>query len=248
MYPLFRRVWSKYFNFDWRFGVFLILLFAIPRFVIALNNSMHGGSQSIFFLFLSMWFVPFIFLNVRGRRKIGIKKPEKCIKLIYCFVIGITFCGLSYLITYWLFGYSIDNSFVYMSRVYGMTPEMMELYRNQVFMASLVMSMTFSPIGEEFLYRGMIHESFVSKFGENKASIIDSLVFMVVHLPHFGIVYNEGVWSFPLFPALIWMFFMFMVSRVFFWCKVYSKSIWGAVLAHSGYNCIMMYFTFYLIL
>lgn len=135
-----------------------------------------------------------------------------------------------------------------MSRVYGMTPEMMEMYRNQIFMVSLLISMTFSPIGEEFLYRGMVHESFVSKFGENKASIIDSLVFMIVHLPHFGIIYNAGEWSFPLFPALLWMLCMFLISRLFFRCKVYTQSIWGSVLAHSGYNCLMMYFTFYYIL
>lgn len=135
-----------------------------------------------------------------------------------------------------------------MSRVFGMSPELMETHRNQIFVSAVIVGMTFSPIGEELLYRGMVHESFVSKFGENKASIIDSLVFMLVHLPHFGIVYIAGEWSFPFFPALLWMLSMFLVSRLFFRFKVYSQSIWGAILAHSGYNFMMMYITFYHIL
>lgn len=135
-----------------------------------------------------------------------------------------------------------------MSRVYGLTPELLEIYRYKLFYISLFISMTFSPVGEELLYRGVIHGCFVDKYGENKASIIDSLVFMIVHLPHFGIIYDSGAWRFPFFPALLSMFFMFMVARLFFRCKVYSNSIWGAVFAHAGYNCIMMYFTYFYIL
>lgn len=245
---VFRKMWLGSISFDWKFGVFLILLFAIPRFIIALNNAVHGGSQAIFLLYLSMWFIPFIFLTTKGRRLMGIKKPDKWITLFYAFLAGLAFCGIYYLITCWLFGNSVNNSFTYMSRVFGMSPEMMEAYRSRIFIASLVMGMTFSPVGEELLYRGMVHESFIDKFGTNKASIIDSLAFTLVHLPHFGIIYDAGEWSFPFFPALLWMFSMFILSRLFFKCKVLSQSIWGAVLAHSGYNFLMMYITFYHIL
>lgn len=245
---LFRKIWSKHLRFDWKLGMFLILVFGVLRFVIALNNAANGGSSTIFFLYLSMWVLPFVFLTSEGRRYIGIRKPDKWIRLLYALVAGIIFCGISYLITYWLYGYTVNNSFVYMSRVFGLTSGMLEAYRYKLFFIALIASMTFSPIGEEFLYRGMIHGCFVEKYGENKASIIDSLVFMIVHLPHFGIIYNAGKWSFPFFPALLWMFFMFMVSRLFFRCKVYSNSIWGAVFAHAGFNCAMMYFTYFHIL
>jgi membrane protease YdiL (CAAX protease family) len=243
-----RKIWSKYFSFDWKLGLFLIVVFAVLRFVIALNNAKYGGNSAIFMLFLSMWFVPVILLTSEGRKTIGIRKPDKWIKILYSFLAGAAFCGISYLISYLLYGYSVNNSFVYLSRVYGLTPEMLEAYRYKLFFISLFVSMTFSPVGEELLYRGVIHGCFVDKYGENKASIIDSLVFMVVHLPHFGIIYDLGKWSFPLFPALLWMFFMFMVARLFFRCKVYSNSIWGAVFAHAGYNCLMMYFTYFHIL
>ncbi len=245
---LFRKMWSKHLRFDWKLGVFLILVFGVLRFIIALNNAAHGGSSVIFLLYLSMWFIPFILLTSKGRRYIGIRKPDKWIKLLFALSSGVAFCAIAYLITYWLYGFTVNNSFVYMSRVYGITPEMLEAYRYKLFFIALAVSMTFSPIGEEFLYRGMIHGCFVEKYGENKASVIDSLVFMIVHLPHFGIIYDMGEWSFPFFPALLWMFFMFMASRLFFRSKVYSSSIWGAVFAHAGFNCAMMYITYFHIL
>ena len=52
--------------------------------------------------------------------------------------------------------------------------------------------MTFSPIGEELFYRGIVHGSFTGRFGEQKASFFDSLTFAITHLAHFGIVYVLG--------------------------------------------------------
>jgi len=105
--------------------------------------------------------------------------------------------------------------------------------------------MIFSPIGEELLYRGVVHGSFVKKFGENKASVFDSLAFAITHLAHFGIIYNSGHWSFLPLPSLFWIIAMFCVSRLFFRCKQFSDSIYGAILSHAGYNLAMMYLIFY---
>lgn len=243
--PILRKLWSKYFSFDWKLGLFLIVVFTVLRFIIALSNVVYGASSAIFLLYLSMWLIPIILLNSEGRKYIGIRKPDKWIKLLYALIAGIVFCLVSYLITYWLYDLSINNSFVYMSKIFGLTPEIIDAYRYKLFFIALIVGMTFSPIGEELLYRGLIHGCFVEKYGENKAAIIAGLAFVIVHLPHFGIIYNSGEWSFPFFPALLWMFFMFMVSLLFFRYKIYSKSIWGAVLAHAGYNAGMMYITYF---
>lgn len=72
-----RKSWLKYFNFDWKLGLFLIIVFAVLRFFIALNNAEYGGNSAIFILFLSMWFVPVILLTSEGRYVIGIRKPDK---------------------------------------------------------------------------------------------------------------------------------------------------------------------------
>jgi membrane protease YdiL (CAAX protease family) len=108
--------------------------------------------------------------------------------------------------------------------------------------------MVFSPIGEELFYRGIVHGSFVPKTGEHMASIIDSLAFALTHLAHFGIVYIMGNWSFLFVPSLLWVFFMFLTSRLFFLCKVKTGSILGAIASHAGFNLAMMYFILYHIL
>ena len=78
-------------------------------------------------------------------------------------------------------------------------------------------------IGEELLYRGVVHSSFVSKYGEQKASYIDSVAFAITHLAHFGIVYIAGVWDFFLIPALIWVFLMFVTSQLFFYLQTKNR-------------------------
>ena len=110
------------------------------------------------------------------------------------------------------------------------------------------MSMLFSPIGEELFYRGMIHGSFSRKYGDNKASHIDSLAFALTHLAHFGIVYVDGQWDFLLLPSLLWLIFMFFTSRLFHYCKKRTGSILGAIVSHAAFNGCMMYFIFYHIL
>ena len=108
--------------------------------------------------------------------------------------------------------------------------------------------MTFSPIGEELFYRGVVHACFATNNGEQKASIYDSLAFGLTHLAHFGIVYIAGAWSFLFIPALLWVIGMFFASRLFFVCKQKTQSILGAMICHAGFNITMIYFIFYHIL
>lgn len=243
-----RNIWSRLFRYDWKFGLFLIILFAIPRFMWMINHNESGPNSGIFLMFLTMWFIPLIFLTSKGRKEIGIRKPTHSLRLLYAFILGGVFCLTSYFIASLLFGNSIDNCYIYMARTHAMPAEILEANRFKFFIISACVGMIFSPVGEELLFRGVIHGAFVNKFGENKASIIDSLAFAIMHLAHFGIIYDAGKWSFAFLPSLLWLFFMFMVSRLFFKCKQMCNSIWGATAAHAGFNLVMMYCTFYLIL
>ena len=241
---------EKLFKFNWQFGLALILVFGIPRFLIVLQANTTGNYNFTSIIFLIMWITPFILLTKQGRRTIGMKKPENYIWLIYSFFIGIIICILAYLIGTWLYQSTIDNWFVYISNSYGSIPAeaLQGINRNSYFIIFAVIGMTFSPIGEELLYRGLIHQSLVSKFGTNKASIIDSLAFAITHLAHFGIIYSFGTWSFHFLPALIWMFLIFLIGRLFFYCKFKTGSIYGAIISHAGFNLAMTYFIFYYVL
>jgi hypothetical protein len=42
-----RPFWRKLFNFDWKFGLFLILIVYIPRFILVLNANASGNNSSV---------------------------------------------------------------------------------------------------------------------------------------------------------------------------------------------------------
>ena len=197
-----------------------------------------------------MWVTPFLLLKKEGRKIIGLRKPKNIRWLINSFLIGIFASAIIFFLGKYLYQDSIENWFVYISNSYSRIPmnDLNGPNKTLYFGLFALIGMTFSPIGEELLYRGLIHQSFVQKFGNNKASIIDSLAFAIVHLAHFGIIYSSGTWDFIFVPAVLWMTLIFLTSRLFYYCKSKTDSIYGAIISHAGFNLTMTYFIFYHIL
>ena len=231
-----------------RLALVLILLFGVPRFFLVLTANITGSYQQVSFIFLSMIAFPFILLNKEGRRLIGIKKPANWKWLILSFLLGIGISCVIYSAGTVLYRQSTSNWFVYISQSYTLPDDVLNADRLLYFAIFSVVSMTFSPVGEEFLYRGLIHESFATKYDDNRASQFDSLAFSLTHLAHFGIVFNGVKWQFLPVPALLWVILMFVASRLFYVSRVKTGSIWGAVVSHAGFNLAMNYFIFYHIL
>jgi membrane protease YdiL (CAAX protease family) len=106
--------------------------------------------------------------------------------------------------------------------------------------------MIFSPIGEEFFFRGMIHQAYSAKLGNRKANLIEATFFGVTHLAHHGLVLeNKGIRFLP--SAFIWISLMIAVSYLFSYFRNKSGSIWGAVATHAGFNLGMMASIIYLL-
>jgi membrane protease YdiL (CAAX protease family) len=240
----------KKLKFNWKFGLILILLFSIPRFFFVLKANQTGNYNFTSIIFIIMWLTPFILLTKKGRKTIGIAKPKNFINLIYAFILGVLVCSILFVLGRFLYHDSIENWFVYISNSFKSIPqnELQGVNRTYYFLMFTAIGITFSPIGEELLYRGIIHQSFVKSLGNNKASILDSLAFALVHIAHFGIIFSNDSWIFPIIPSLIWVLFMFLTSRMFFYCKTISHSIYGAIISHAGFNFAMTYFIFYHIL
>jgi len=244
-----RVFWQDKIKFNPIFGLILILLLGIPRFIIVLNANVTGQYAFISVIFLLMWVTPWIFLKKDGRRNIGIVRPSDYRWLLYSFLGGAVICVIVFITGILLFKLNYTNWFVYISKSYqsvGIISTDSE--RLTYFLVYSVIGMTFSPVGEELFYRGIVHGSFVGEYGEKKASIIDSLAFALTHLAHFGIVYIEGEWHFLFIPAMLWVIFMFITSRIFFICKQKSGSVYGAIIGHAAFNLTMMYLIFYHIL
>lgn len=244
-----RSFWNRYFKLDTYFGIALVLLFGIPRFIIVLNANMTRNYRPVSIIFLCMCIAPFILLTKEGRIKIGLKRPENRMWLIYSLLIGVFVSILMFAVAEILFGSSLSNWFVYISRSYATAAfHLNDRDRLTYFIIYAITSMTFSPIGEELFYRGIVHASFASDRSENKASVWDSAAFSLTHLAHFGFVFIDGKWGFLLIPALLWVIGMFFASRLFFLCKQKTKSILGAIFCHAGFNVTMIYLIFYHIL
>ena len=100
-------------------------------------------------------------------------------------------------------------------------------------------AMIFSPIGEEFFFRGMIHESAKAHWGERAATLVNILAFGGIHLLHHGIARDASGWHLLIVPGLLWMLLVVGTSWLFTLCRKQSGSIWPAVLAHSTFNLVM---------
>ncbi len=242
----FRILWSKLFKLNWQFGLFLIILFGIPRFIIVLNANKTGNYNFTSIIFVLMILVPFVLLTKQGRQLIGIISSRSFKWMAFSFILGIISCAIVFLIGQLLFDNTSSNWFVYISKSFsvskiGLTEDNKLIF----FLIFAFVSMIFSPIGEEFLFRGIIHKSFENKFGVNKASIIDSSAFAFTHLAHFGIIYVNNSWKLLLVPAILWVIIIYFLGRLFHLCKVKTNSIFGAVICHAGFNVAMIYFIFY---
>ncbi len=238
--------WSKFFDFDWKFGSFLILIICIPRFFLTMSANASGNYTSIGLIMAFSALVPFIFLSKYGRGKIGIKKSEKYKSLLIAFVIGLAFSVFMYFLGQILYGNTYENWYQYIGKSYQIPPIISQNDKQILFVVMAFQGMAFSPIGEELLFRGVIHASFEKSVGEKNASIVDSIAFALTHISHFGLVFINNKWAFYTIPSMIWVMCMFLVSILFFTCKKYVDSILGAIICHAAFNLGMIYCIFYL--
>ena len=230
--------WNSFFNFNWKFGLFLILTVCIPRFVLVLNANASGSYGSIGLVMLISAIAPFIFLSKQGRREIGITLPKKYQWLFFAVLGGLIASFLLYFLGQTLYENSFQNWYQYIGK---------SLDKSKGFAVLAIISMVFSPIGEELFFRGIVHTSFAKSIGDKKASIVDGSAFALTHISHFGLVFVYGKWDFFIIPTIIWVISMFLVSLLFYHFRKQSGSILGAILCHSAFNFGMTYCIFYLI-
>ncbi|WP_318271377.1 CPBP family intramembrane glutamic endopeptidase [Sphingobacterium cellulitidis] len=191
--------------------------------------------------------IPFIFLNKDGLRSIGLRKSNSTLSLLLSFGLGLLYAFILFGIGYMLYGTTIENWYIYIGKSYNIPDGITSADKLIMFLIMSVTGMIFSPIGEEFYFRGIVHECFKNSLGENKASKVDSLAFSLTHIAHFGVIFINNQMKIIWIPMILWIVSMYFASRLFFYCKEKSNSIWGAVLCHSGFNLMMIYCIFYLL-
>lgn len=237
-------------SFNWQLGLGLILLFGIPRFLVVLEANRTGSYGLTSIVFLLMILTPFLILTKQGRKSMELTHPSSTFLLLLSFMFGIALCALIFWLGETLYGDTLSNWFVYISESYGALPsdQLSGESKWTFFLVFAAIGITFSPFGEEFLYRGLIHRCFTDRLGENGASMVDSPAFALVHLAHFGLISINGELTLLLIPALLWVILMYMAGRLFYICRKKTGSVFGAVISHVGFNLAMTWLIFYFIL
>lgn len=247
MANILRPIWKNLFAFNWKFGLLLIFLVCVPRFILVMNANETKNYGYIGLVMILSGLAPFIFLTRKGLKEIGITRPKYYRWLLLGFSIGLAFSLLLFFLGDYLYGDSYENWYKYIGRSYNIPPDIGKYDKAIMFMIMAVTGMVFSPIGEELFFRGIVHSSFAQSLGEKRASVIDSSAFALTHISHFGLVFVGGEWNFLPVPSVIWVIGMFLASILFFTSKFYSGSILGAILCHSAFNLGMIYCIFYLL-
>lgn len=248
MNPNFRAPFRRILGLDVRTGVLLLVVFGVVRVVLVLQANVTGSYQAVGAIFAVMIALPWVLLTREGRRRIGIVAP-RWRWLPPALVSGLVAAGVVYVVALSFWGTSIENPFAYIALSYTAVPSPLEeSQRLMFFLIFAGIGVTFSPLGEEILYRGLAHESFASRLGDRGAAFVDAGAFAVVHLAHFGIVYIAGIWTFLPLPALLWFTAMFLVSLLFFAFRRLGGSLWAAIVAHAGFNLGMNALIFFAIL
>ena len=242
-----RPFWNRLFNFNWKFGLFLILIICIPRFLLVLQANASGNYAYIGLIMVVSAIAPFIFLSKYGRGEIGITKPGKYKWLLAAFMAGLVFSLLLYFLGQSLYGSSYENWYAYIGKSYNIPAGINQHDKLILFTIMAITGMIFSPVGEELFFRGIVHSSFAKSMGDKRASVVDASAFAITHISHFGLVFINGQWKFFSIPTLLWVFSMFLVSILFFVCRKYSGSIVGAIICHAAFNLGMIYCIFYLL-
>ena len=163
-----RPFWNRIFNYNWKFGLFLIFIVCIPRFVLVLNANASGNYVYIGLIMVISAIVPFIFLSKYGREKIGITKPKKLSWLIVAFFSGLIASILIYFLGQSLYGNSYENWYNYIGKSYNIPAGINQNSKAILFTIMALNGMTFSPIGEELFFRGIVHSGFSKSIGEKK--------------------------------------------------------------------------------
>ncbi|MGV7106469.1 CPBP family intramembrane glutamic endopeptidase [Flavobacterium sp. U410] len=242
-----RPFWRNFFDFNWKFGLFLILIICIPRFILVLRANETANYSYIGLIMMISAIAPFLFLSKYGRKQIGIIKPKKYSWLFGSFILGLMFSVLLYFVGNLMYGNTFENWYVYIGKSYNIPIEIEPNDKLIMFVIMAITGMIFSPIGEELFFRGIVHSSFAKSFGNVKASIINSFAFALTHISHFGLVFINNEWKLLTFPTCIWTLSMFLVSILFYLCRKKSGSILGAIICHSAFNLGIIYCIFYLL-
>jgi len=171
-----RPFWNRLAIPPWPLSLLLLALLAAARFY-----SAFGPPQArILFLLhiLVMWTLPFLFLTRQGRRDIGLRRQGNTpIALVLCSMAGVVRSLFVFWIGMALYGNSPDNWCVSIRDSFQLKHILTVMSPAAAFAAIALLTMSFTPVGEEFLFRGLIQQSFTLRWNAVIATLVNGFAY-----------------------------------------------------------------------
>jgi membrane protease YdiL (CAAX protease family) len=232
--------WNRIRIAPWLFSLLVLALLTAVRFYAVFSGS-PWGNLLFLFVFLAMWALPFIVLSAQGRREIGLRKQGNSPSALALSALAGAFAGYAvYAAGMALFGASPDNWCVSIRDSIHLAEMRAAMPLAAAFAAVVLPAMIFSPIGEEILFRGLLHQSFVRRWNVPVATAVNGLAFGLVHLHVHGLWRDAAGFHPRLVSGALMVLLMAGVSAVFTLCRMRTGSLYAAMVAHSSCNLAMI--------
>ena len=221
----------------WVIATIIFAIHAIIRFGGLWNPQMIPLSMVI------IWPLPWLLSSHEARIRLGFRSSISWSWFLYGPVLALAALATCAVAAWAIFGDGNGNWFT--QHATAMHENLRRIPTGSSTMAQFwivtIPAMIFSPLAEEFLYRGYMLIAYSQKWNAQVGMGLQALAFALVHLAHYGLN--------PFHPALIsvWLPSMFLVSLLFGWIIRKSGSIWVSILAHSVFNLGMNAIVFLLL-
>jgi len=223
----------------------LLLLLVLAILAAARFYSAFGPPQArILFLLhvLVMWTLPFLFLTHQGRRDIGLSRQGITpVALILCSLVGVVGGLFIFWIGMALYGNSPDNWCVSIRDSFQLNQMLAVMSPAAAFAVIALLTMSFTPIGEEFLFRGLIQRSFTLRWNAVIATLVNGLAYGLIHLLHVhGLWHDAAGFHLRLVSGALMVLLLAGLGATFTLCRLWTGSLWCAVVAHAACNLAMI--------
>jgi len=190
--------------------------------------------------FVLMALSPWVLMHGPGRRAIGLRRPASALAWTHLGAMGLggaaaLACVVIGLV---LFGTGSDNWFVSIAANFARSVNL-GLPVWQLALMFTITAMSFSPIGEEIFFRGLLQHALAQRFTARVGTGVECIGFGLVHLCHHGVVMGASGLAMQPRSAPIWFGLMVAVAGLFAWLRERSGSLYPAIAAHAAYNLVM---------
>jgi uncharacterized protein len=235
-----RPFWNRRAMPPWLLSLLVLAVLAAARFY-----SAFGPPQArILFLvhILVMWTLPFLFLTRQGRRDIGLcRQGITPVALVLCSLAGVAGSLFVFWIGMALYGNSPDNWCVSIRESFQLNRMLTVMSPAVAFAVIALLTISFTPIGEEFLFRGLIQQSFSFRWNAVIATLVNGFAYGLMHLLHVhGVWHDAAGFHLRLISGALMVLLLAGLGAIFTICRLWTGSLWCAVVAHAACNLAMI--------